>query len=370
MKKLTYYLWLLFAFTSGCGYPDFPTTQEPPSPTTPTREPFLWPFSQTSIWNTPIGSGAIYELANFEAAGNVGLDIQHILATKATDPFYPVLNTLGFGPGRCDGTDSLGFELQVPRDWIVPDAGPDNPYGRTPNSNYAIVMPDGEQVFEGSVIARCEADGPVHMPRWMKYPANRRLVSIEGDGQGDGQGASGMSALGGTIRLGELVNDDPIRHVLKINPWAAKYLHYSEAIPGYKWPAKRADSYAGDFTRDISYNPEANPNILMGSLFAIPPDVTEESLELTSKPAKKLFYTLQHYGMYFVEDAAYDTWDIIVERDVEIEFEQTYGFSMGSDTFEADVNKLMQALHIVVNNGPESIGGGGEPIAPLAPPFQ
>jgi hypothetical protein len=63
-------------------------------------------------------------------------------------------------------------------------------------------------VFEGSMVSRCVEGGPVYMPDWMKYPDNRKYQDIKGDGlSGGGQGASGMSALGGTIRLGELVKD-------------------------------------------------------------------------------------------------------------------------------------------------------------------
>ncbi len=327
-----------------------------------TRDPWLWPFTSSSIWNMPIGDGAEYKPTNFEDAGNVGVDIQHILVTSEEDPTRQVLNSPTWGPGRCSGTTSLDFTIQVPDNWIVPDAG-NSPYGLTPNSNFAILLPDGDTVFQSTQISRCEEAGPVYLPEWMKYEDNRSYVSITSDGlEGSGQGASGMSALGGTIRLGEFTSDDPIRHVIKINPWAEKYVHYSEEFPGWKWPAKSADNYAPD-----GYNRNADADILMGSLFAIPPEVTAESIGITTTPGQKLFFTLQNYGMYFTEDAAWDVWDIIVERNVEIEFEQAFGFSMDSETWRIEVNKLMKALHIVTNNNPNSIGGGGTPLQPLAP---
>ena len=34
-----------------------------------------------------------------------------------------------------------------------------------------------------------------------------------------------------------------------------------------------------------------------------------------------------------------------------------------------DMRKIFTQLHVVDNNGPEQIGGGGDPIGPLAPPF-
>lgn len=328
------------------------------------RDPWLWPFSQNSIWNTPIGENAEYEPAGLEPAANVGVDIQHFLELDKNDPLRPVLGSTVWGPGRCEGTQSIGISFNVKDDWIVPDAG-NSPYGLTPNSNFAFRLPESDMVFEGSMVSRCIEGGPVYMPDWMKYPDNRKYQDIMGDGlSGGGQGASGMSALGGTIRLGELVNDEPVRHALKINPWAEKYCYYSQSIPGYKWPAKSADNYASEGYKGT------DPLIVMGTLFAIPPDVTEESLELTTIPGRKLFFTMQNYGVYFTEDAAWDTWDIILERDAEIEFKEKYGFSMSSSTWRIELNKLMKALQIVVNNSPSGIGGGGQALQPLAPFFE
>ncbi len=327
------------------------------------RLAWQWPFSQNSIWNMPIGSEATYESAHFQPAAHVGVDIQHILELNANDPRKIVLGTEVWGEGRCNGTQSLGFLIQIADDYIVPDAG-NSPYGLTPNGNFAFRLPNSNLVFEGSQLSRCTVGGPVHLPIWMQYPNNRKYQSIKENGlKGGGQGASSMSALGGTIRLGELTNEAPIRHAIKINPWAKKYCYYHDTLPGFKWPAKSADNYAKG-----TYG-GTNPHILMGSLFAIPPDIAIDDLNLQTVAGKKLFFTMQNYGVYFTEDAAWDTWDIIVERDAELEFKDKYGFSMTSTTWKNELNKLMQALSIVVNNAPERIGGGGIPRQPYAPPF-
>jgi hypothetical protein len=328
-----------------------------------TRDPWQWPFSANSIWNMPIGENATYEPANLKAAANVGADIQIILSLKKSDPARKAYGSSTWGPGRCNAVNDLNFSLNIPDNWIVPDAGK-SPYGLTPNSNFAFRLPDSDMVFEGSKVSRCEAAGPVYFPDWMIYPNNRKQQNIKGEGlSGGGQGASGMSALGGTIRLGEFTSDQPIRHSIKINPFAAKYCYYSKEIPGYKWPAISADSYAKDQYKG------SNPKIVMGTLFAILPGVTEESLNLTTIPGKKLFFAMQNYGVYFTEDAAWDTWDIIVERDAELEFVQAFGFSMSSQKWKTELNKLMQSLHIVTNNNPGNIGGGGIPLQPYAPAF-
>jgi hypothetical protein len=327
------------------------------------RDPWIWPFSQNSIWNQPIGSDALYSGANFEDANHVGVDIQHILELSNSYPDRNVLGTEVWGAGRCEGKQFLGFTLQVPDNWIVPDAG-ESPYGLTPNSNFAFRLPESDIIFEGLQVTRCIEGGPVYMPIWMQYPNNRKYQSIKGNGiEGGGQGASGMSSLGGTIRLGELTGDEPIRHVIKINPWAGKYCYYHDTLPGYKWPAQSADNYAKD-----NYGGK-DPGIVMGSLFAIHPNIHVDSIGLTTIAGRKLFFTMQNYGVYFTEDAAWDTWDIIIERDAELEFETTYGFSMSSETWRIELNKLMKALSVVINNSPSQIGGGGIPIQPLAPPF-
>jgi hypothetical protein len=328
------------------------------------RDPWLWPFSYHSIWNMPIGSNAIYVDAKLESAGHVGVDIQHILALESHFPKREVYGSEVWGPGRCDGTTYLGFTLKVPDNWIVPDAG-SSPYGLTPNSNFALKLPNSDIVFEGSQLSRCIESGPVYLPTWMKYENNRKYQTIKGDGlNGGGQGASGMSALGGTIRLGELINEDSIRHALKINPWAAKYCFYHDTLPGFQWPAHSADNYA-----ESQYSGK-NPHLLMGSLLAIPPHIHIDSTGIETIPGKKLFFTMQHYGVYFTEDAAWDTWDIIVERGVEIEFEHQYGFSMTSDIWKNELNKMIKLLAVVVNNTPDNIGGGGTPMQPYAPEFQ
>ncbi|MCG8374699.1 MAG: hypothetical protein MI700_14245, partial [Balneolales bacterium] len=168
MKKLILIGGCLFL---SCGTNDSNATEED------IRDPWLWPFSSTSIWNMPIGDEAIYEPANFEDASNVGIDIQHLLLISENDPNRQVLNSPTWGPGRCSGETDLGFTLQIPDDWIVPDAG-NSPYGLTPNSNFAFLLPDGETLFQSTQISRCEEAGPVYLPEWMKYEDNRNYVSI------------------------------------------------------------------------------------------------------------------------------------------------------------------------------------------------
>ena len=66
-----------------------------------------------------------------------------------------------------------------------------------------------------------------------------------------------------------------------------------------------------------------------------------------------------------------------MEPDVSLQLYEDYGinsdWNMGhneaTDAFFADLVHVFQALELVANNGPVSIGGGGEPLGPLAPPI-
>ncbi|MFD2270369.1 hypothetical protein ACFS07_02445 [Undibacterium arcticum] len=42
----------------------------------------------------------------------------------------------------------------------------------------------------------------------------------------------------------------------------------------------------------------------------------------------------------------------------------------GATPWVRDMQRLVQALYVVNNNSPTSIGGGGTPRQPLAPPLQ
>ena len=57
------------------------------------------------------------------------------------------------------------------------------------------------------------------------------------------------------------------------------------------------------------------------------------------------------------------------------QFQTDYGFAFehflsDASTWRADFEKLIAALYVVDNNTSTSIGGGGNPRQPLAPPFQ
>jgi len=320
------------------------------------RDEFLWPFAPTSPWNMPIGSNARYKPAKIKSSPRLRADREYFFKLNANDPRRPV-----YAPGswkkRCsEQRQSMHISLPVPDDFILPDAKK----GNTPNNASAFLMPDGKTLVQLEPLARCQEGGPIF--GWRYFPN----VDIFGDGIGGAHFGSGLSSIGGSIRRGELTSDKPIRHTLKVLLWSEKYLYYSKKVPGYRWPADRADRYAAKL-----YGGK-DPELVQGTLLAIPPTLSAASLSLQTQPAKKLFHALQDYGAYVVDDTGWDAHGLAVEESVPQEFSDTYGYSLQGTRkgdFYEDVMHLFMALHIVINNGPEAVGGGGTPRVPLAPPL-
>ena len=322
----------------------------------PKRDKFLQPFLSTSIWNMPIGSDAHYVKANIGKSKRAEADEEYFFQLKDTYPYRAVYAPGAWGEGRCTGKKYMDIAVPIPDDLIVPDATKKPHF--TPNNASAFLMPDGRTLVQLSPLARCQKKGSVYGWRYQN-------VDIYGEGIGGAHFGSGLSSIGGSIRKNELTNNKPIRHALKVVIWAKKYLFYDDKIRGYRWPATQADNYAAK-----RYG-GSNDALVQGSLLAIPPKITKKSLKLQTPAGKKLFDALQNYGAYVVEDSSWDAHYFAVEKGVPEEFRHKYGykFRARSGKFYDDFMKLFEALYIVDNNSPNSIGGGGVPRVELAPPI-
>lgn len=332
------------------------------------RDPWLWPFTQDSIWNTPIGSNAVYYgQGHFGQAGFVGADIEIHSKTSASDPVRPIY-TINTWNDRCAGTnpaDGTITSMNIPDDFIIPDARPQY----TPNNVAAFLLPNGN-LFQLGPLCRDAHGGPVY---GYQYP-EEGPVSLQSDGRPGVHFGSRLSGFGGTVRAGDLTSSTPIRHALKLELFAQKYLYFSNSgdpTQNYRWPAYSADGYAGDCVNS-SYNcyKGTDPKFVMGVLLAIPPNVTAESLGITTEPGKKVFKALQDYGGYYADDASWDGHYFSISEEELGAFEQTYGYSFDSrsGSWYDDMNKIVKALASVDNNSPTSVGGGGDRRAPLADP--
>jgi hypothetical protein len=242
----------------------------------------------------------------------------------------------------------------------------------------AILMPDGQTIRQTQPFHVCGKGGTVTS----QYRFPDENIGI-GAGIAGAHGASGMSSIGGTVRVGELVPGGVIRHALKINVFGRKNYHYDarEATPGYRWPAKSADGYAGDTKSSCAYGGGV-PAMRIGSLVALRSDFPVEALR--TEPAKVVARALVDYGAYAVDDTCWDVYGLTTEwgpdgRVVE-EFRAAWGFPIETSVkstcsdpgrecqWAKDMAEVFTALHVVDNNAPGSVGGGGIGRQPPAPP--
>jgi hypothetical protein len=338
------------------------------------RDPLQQPFASTSIWNMPIGRRARYVPAGLSPtpgkhnrwAGMPFLDEERIVLTPAA-PLTELLysSAAWSGKDRCRPTGGLVASVPMPAGYVVPHS--------TQNNAAAFLLADGRTIVQTQPLGRCQAGtaGTTY--------ARFDDVDLYGDGIRGAHGGSGLSAIGGTIRLGELrpgARTGP-RHVLKVNVYAKEALFECEVrAECLRWPAETADTGAAALYGRASGN--GHRAMRMGALLAIPRWKKIAALRLETQPGRQLAWTLQNYGAYVVDDTSAPGFALNVEEgpagSKRAEFRADWGFDMaqkvGDDSpWRRDMQKLVQALHVIDNNGPDSIGGGDPPRHLLAAPI-
>lgn len=63
----------------------------------------------------------------------------------------------------------------------------------------------------------------------------------------------------------------------------------------------------------------------------------------------------------------------LLKADLQKNSKKNWGFSINDSNKNTPWNRVMDkiylSLHVVVNNGPDTAGGGGTPLMPFAPSF-
>ncbi len=370
MNKTIYGLTIFILFACGGKDPEKQTENlvEPG-----TRNPYQWPFSQTSIWNMPIGSNAVYVHARLEKATQYGmtLDEDYIVLSPAAPMVEIYENYAGWDrtKSRCDIQGKLLFSAPIPKKFQV---SPSTWDGATPNAGLAVLMPDKRTIRQTQPFAFCDST----------KAATSQYVFDDQDIYGQGfygaHGGSGLSAIGGTLRSGELTPvSGQIRHALKINIFGRKNLYYDAETKGCRWPAMRADGYAADnYYKERTL--EKVKACRMGALLALPAFTDLNTLGFETTPGRILADAFQNYGAYIVDDTAWDVYAIVTEWSPNgrfgDDFKKNWGFSFSQDNINTpwsrDMDRIFLNLHVVDNNSPMSVGGGGITRLPLAPKFE
>jgi hypothetical protein len=289
----------------------------PPPPGASSRDPASWPFSSTSPWNTPLGSGAAYDprqivnLASTTPWINSAEYSIPVERASAGDPLVTIAVSGGTFPGP--------VTLRIPAG-ARPAAGTD--------AHLAVISPDGLHANEFWDLDLGARTASVTIP-----------VDLKGSGVGIGWvRATGVSLLGGLIRSGETTT---IPHALAIA------LPYYLLGSGDVWPA---------ISNDDGGAPGTAPE---GSLLAIPAG--------TPRPAglsplgNAIFDALSRYGAYVVDSTG--------GSDATVLFTEPTMSASLVDAARGDVAKILPSLRRITNNGPSTVGGPGSRLAASAPPL-
>lgn len=338
------------------------------------RDPRLWPYPARSIWNMPLGDQARLLPAGLSKPSGPTLAVEEdiLVATPYASPRPIYYSPVGWARNRSRCAERTGRVL-VSDAPIAPAFVTDPAFtGLTPNHSAAILRPDGT-LIETQPLHMCPDGSMVSLvapPRWQ---GGSILTGDTGRHIHLGaHGASGLTAFGGTIRVGEWVPGGIIPHAVKIELSAARYL--SPERNGFRWPAHHADTY------HPSIYGGSSRALRMGALLALPPDFKIRRLH--SPAAKILARTLQTYGAYVVGDTTRDTVAFATEWGpagrVISQFQDGWGFPLSGTMklaqgkqkeFLKDLNRVYKQLAVVDDNSPDHIGGKGKRLAPLAPPM-
>jgi hypothetical protein len=297
------------------------------------RDPWLWPFASSSEWNTPIGSGAQFAPDNAPITQDVTGGNADIHAGTWSHPLY--LSTLQDPIKQVvDNENKRVFSAHIP-----PGARPDP----KADAHMYVVEPDKHYVLE-MYGTKIQPDGNIQTVRAF-------VIDLYGDGMHfhDGSKFPGIRAMdasgfGGLIRAWEL-KAHSIHHALTF------LLPFSRLKHGPVWPSAREDYWG---FRDYK------GNVPIGTLIAIPPNVDITALGLTPS-GLVLARALQDYGAYCDDSSGYN--GILLSAE---------GATEGMPELEQmrkDFITLHRYLRPVTNNTPASIGGGGAPRQPPAPPL-
>ena len=200
----------------------------------------------------------------------------------------------------------------------------------------------------------------------------------------------GLSAIGGTIRLGELAPHGVIQHALKFEFFGASWYYGARQLQPatkenkgrtqYYWPATGSDDDSVPRNgKPPGYN-GSYPSLAPGALLALPPHIAS-GIKVHHPVATKVRDALTHYGAYLVDSSSgyANKVSICMAQGVDAELQNHYNISMafphgvastgqGAELYREMV-LLMRNLHTVTNNLPESVGGGGPVLVPRAPPI-
>lgn len=343
---------------------DVPQIEDPPAP----GDPFLRPFNASSPWNTPIAAydDVRYEptsaLRTFAAPAFSGFshwlqgNWAAVYRARESDPVITLYyhrdawvkvargEWRRWGNGAAveaeiragmtqtwDGYEGNMYSTTDPNGFRMPAVYKrrQDPYwslqAHVPAD--AVPPPDADGLMavyqpNGTVL---EMIAPIRLSNGDYVSVFASYTDPEGDGTGTAHGrrASMVPVYGGLIREGELTQGR-IDHALCLGVGP-------EALAReVRWPATAMDRNPTNYSGTLP----------MGTLLALPPDLSDEALGLRTREARVVADAARRYGMYVVDRSGPRAWLICTEfgaRDI-----PSY-----SSTMESDMRRIRDALQVV-----------------------
>jgi hypothetical protein len=306
------------------------------------------PFSATSIWNTPIGTGATYQaksglestmISNQNAGGNskaypwIGSEAFGIYQATESDPVavWNYSSRAGTLPWPFNESYTRQIKINTPSN-IKFLGGTDQ--------HAVIIMPDKEHALEmwkGSYNATTKQ----YSADYLIYTDLTGSGISSLDGISEGIRGFGGSLVGGLVRKAELDNfqiNHAIAMALSQTQQKAGLTMYDQKV----WPASFTDNGGAN---------NYSGAIPVGALFAIPRTTSISSMGLLTNEGKALARALKYYGGYNVETATNTTVLAYLEAGCT---------STQVSNLQSDKRTILKHLVMVTNNSETSVGGSGE----------
>lgn len=319
------------------------------------RDPGDQPFSAQSVWNTPIGRGAVYDapdsaesrLLHTDDAGGragsypwIGRDAIGLYRASASDPVRRwTYDVRGTSPDWRNGPPTL-------KGWVDLRTPAGIRFLGGTDKHAILIDPAHRHAYE-VWLGEARGDG-YHAAYLVRTDLRGPGISLV-DGQSQGIRAFGGSLAGGLIRCQELAHGD-IPHALAVLLSNDQLRKGSTMFKQKVWPAS--------FTDDGGRNGYAGL-VPMGGLLAIPANVDIDALPLT-REGKVLARAYQRFGGYVVDRTSKTMTLATLEQGCD---------KTAVDHLFADRRTIRDHLVRVLNNTPRQVGGPGERIAKAPPPL-